>query len=544
VGTCVSRSNSFAGLKAAATVLSVLIRFHPGRLLVVLFFVAALSSFPAAAQAPRKGAHRPATLHQRIEAILHRNEAQRGFWGIEVVELPGGRALYSRDAQRLFLPASNMKLFTTAAALEKLGPDFVFRTTVESESAPDAQGRVRNLYLVGRGDPNLGSRMLPYVYKSPRQELADKVFQELADQLKARGLREVTGTLVADDSYFLWEPYSHNWAAEDLQWGYGAPVTALAFNDNALQLRVRPGAKVGDTAEVRLEPIPDYYGLNNRLETSAAGTPKQVFVERAPDSMQLDVWGETPLDASEDGDTVAIAHPLELIGELFRRALEARGISAGGGLRVQHVTRIEAATSADPFPKLPPRVVLAEHVSLPLREDVKVTNKESQNLHAEMLLRTMARELKDYGSLTVGLEVLNDFATQVRVVPGEVYFADGSGLSREALIAPHAFVKLLVYMARSPRFAAFFDSLPVAGMDGTLAERFTGTRAAGKIHAKTGTVEHVNALSGYMDLPSGRRLAFSIIGNSHPLKSKEGAATLDRIVLAVYEWYARRPPVR
>jgi D-alanyl-D-alanine carboxypeptidase/D-alanyl-D-alanine-endopeptidase (penicillin-binding protein 4) len=154
---------------------------------------------------------------------------------------------------------------------------------------------------------------------------------------------------------------------------------------SALVLRVRPGAKVGDKGQVWLEPVPGYYQLDNRLETSAAGTEKRIFVERAPGSMQLDVWGQIPLEASEDGDTVAIAHPPQLIGELFRQALEERGIAVRGPVVVHDITRIEAATSANPFPKPPARVVLAEHDSLPLREDIKVTNKESQNLHAEML---------------------------------------------------------------------------------------------------------------------------------------------------------------
>jgi D-alanyl-D-alanine carboxypeptidase/D-alanyl-D-alanine-endopeptidase (penicillin-binding protein 4) len=169
-----------------------------------------------------------------------------------------------------------------------------------------------------------------------------------------------------------------------------------------------------------------------------------------------------------------------------------------------------------------------------------MTNKESLNLHAEILLRTMAQEVKKYGSLTVGLGVLNEFAAQAGVLPGESYFSDGSGLSREDLVTPHAVIKLLVYTARSAWFADFFASLPVAGRDGTLAGRFTGTRAAGRIHAKTGTVEHTNALSGYMELPSGKRLAFSIIGNSYALRQRDGAATLDRIALAIYDWYA--PP--
>jgi D-alanyl-D-alanine carboxypeptidase/D-alanyl-D-alanine-endopeptidase (penicillin-binding protein 4) len=170
---------------------------------------------------------------------------------------------------------------------------------------------------------------------------------------------------------------------------------------------------------------------------------------------------------------------------------------------------------------------------------VKATNKESRNFYAEMLLRTLAREVKHRGGVEDGLEVLSEFAQQVGAGRGETVFADGSGLSRDDLATPDILVKLLIHMARGPASEVFFGTLPVAGVDGTLAGRFKGTRLEGRIHAKTGTLEQVNALSGYMDLPSGKRLAFSIVGNSHPLKGQEGAATIDQIALAVYDWFSR-----
>jgi D-alanyl-D-alanine carboxypeptidase/D-alanyl-D-alanine-endopeptidase (penicillin-binding protein 4) len=504
-----------------------------------LLFLWAYVAWPSPGS-PREPYHRTggASLDQHIARILARTEMRRGFWGIGVVE--GGREkfLYARDSDHLFLPASNMKLFTTAAALEKLGPDFVFRTTVEADQAPDSVGRVADLRLVGRGDPNLGSRVLPYEGNGRRNVPADLVFQQLADQVKAAGVREVSGNLIADDSYFLYEPYSFDWSVDDLQWAYGAPVTALAFNDNSLQLHFAAGAARGDRARVWLDPAPDYYRLLNRLETSAPGTMKRIFVERAPGSMDLDVWGQIPLGSEEDGDRVAIANPPELAGQIFRRALEARGITVRGEVRVQHLKRSEAAASADPFAPSRPRVVLGEHRSRPLREEIVLINKTSLNLHAEMLLRTMARELRNYGSLTVGLEVLLDFVTQAGIPSGETRFADGSGLSRETLVTPRAIVALLDYMSRSPRFEAFFDSLPVAGLDGTLAERFKGTVAEGRIHAKTGSIEHTSSLSGYMDLPSRKRLAFSVMINNHPLKSREASAVIDQIVLEIYRHFS------
>jgi len=518
------------------------------RLLRAALLGAALLAVAASVTASEAAKARPTarrlSLGQRIEAILRRTEARRGLWGVAVVRLSDGKVLFSRDADRLFLPASNMKLFTTAAAIEKLSPDFVFRTTLEAEAAPDSSGRVGDLFLVGRGDANLGNRVLPGQFPSGPQEPADAVLQRLAEQAVARGLSEVAGNLVADDSYFLFEPYSDGWDAEDLQWGYGAPITALAFNDNALLLRVRPGAAPGATAEVRLEPFPDYYQLNNQVRTSAAGTQKRLFVERAPGSRRLDIWGEVPVDAGEAQDSVSIDNPPQLMGELLRHALEARGVRVRGRVEVRHVARIEVATTPDSFPKPSPRIVLAEHLSGPLAQDIKTINKFSQNLHVEMLLRTLGREVKNDGSLSAGLDVLKEFAAQVGIDPAEANFADGSGLSRHALVAPCAVIKLLKYMAASPRFEAYLDSLPVAGVDGTLADRFRGSPGRGRIRAKTGTMEHVNALAGYMELPSGDRLAFSLIGNSYLLKPAEGAAVVDRIALAIFQQFSGRRKTR
>jgi len=295
---------------------------------------------------------------------------------------------------------------------------------------------------------------------------------------------------------------------------------------------------------VWLEPVGDYYHLNDQVATATARTPRKIFLERACGSRQLDVWGETPLGGKSAEDWVAVDDPSELIGDLFLRALNERDVLVRGRVVARHLTRAEAVMRPENVTVTPPRVVLAEHVSLPLRESIKVTNKTSHNLHAEMLLRTLGREVKGFGSLTTGLEVLSEFAIRAGVAPEEVHFADGSGLSREDLVTPHAIALLLAYMARSPNAEAFFESLPVAGMDGTLAERFGRTSAKGRIAAKTGTLEHVNALSGYMNLRSGERLAFSILGNSHLLKSGEAVRVVDQIALAIFDSFDSGPGTR
>ena len=506
----------------------------PFRAAVFCLLIACGLLLPSAARA----SSRRGSLAKAIDATLQASPARRGFWGIEVARLSDGKILYARNTQHLFLPASNMKMFTISAALSTLGPEFVFRTTVESSSGADAAGRVPDLVLVGRGDANLGSRVLPYQYNSPARLPADLDFEKLADQVVAKGVREVTGNLYADDTYFVHQPYGTDWAVDDLYWDYGAPITALAFNDNSLELEVRPAAFAGPRAQIFIQPGDGYYKIVNGITTTAAGAPASIDIERAPGSMELDVWGRIPLGSKSIDEGISIQNPPLFIGDMFRKLLEERGVKVDGQVVVREVTPAEAASRPGP-PQAVKRVVLAEHDSLPLSQDVKVTLKVSQNLHAEMLLRTMSRVLDQQGSLEDGLNILNNFVQKIGIAPDEVQFADGSGLSRQTLVTPGAVMKLLQFNTRQPYFKWFYDALPVAGVDGTLGDRFHNTPLQGRIHAKTGSLEHVNALSGYMDLPGGRRLAFVIIANQHPLDGPQATKVIDQIALEIYRRYAR-----
>ena len=503
------------------------------RLLAFSLLIACATLFPPATHAAR----RHSSLAQRIDAILRGSPARMGFWGIEVVRLPSGEVLYARNAHHLFLPASNMKLFTTSAALSTLGPDFIFRTTVESSAPPDAEGRVPNLVLVGRGDPNLGSRVLPYHLKTEVRLPADRDFEKLANEVVAKGVREVTGNLYADDTYYVDQPYGTGWAVDDLVWDYGAPITALAFNDNTLKLEVRPAAVVGEKADIQLEPGDGYYKIDDDVETTSSRDPAKVEIDRLPGSMKLDVWGHVPVHSNGVDEGISIQNPPLYIGEMFRKLLEQRGVKVDGQVVVRELTPEEAAEQTA-VRKSEHRVVLAEHDSLPLSQDIKVTLKVSQNLHAEMLLRTMAHVLDNEGSVENGLDILNSFARKIGISPDEVQFADGCGLSRDTLVTPDALSRLLVFMARASYFQPFYDALPVAGIDGTLADQFRGTALQGRIHAKTGSMDHVNALSGYMDLPGRRQIAFVIIGNHQPLHWAQATDVVDRIALQIYRQYA------
>jgi len=520
-------------------------------------------------------------LAKQIEGILTQPPLDRAHWGIDVVDLDTGKTLYAQNAEQLFLPASNTKLFTTAAALAIAGPEYRFRSTVEAEGRIDGHGRLLgDLVIVGRGDPNISGRALPYALKTQRTPPHTQILEEMADQVARSGLKIVDGDLIGDDTFYAFERYAEGWALDDVQWVDGAPVSALTFNDNVVFVNIQPGEQPGDKALITVEPETGYYELDNRVVTSAAGVAKRIGIHRDPGSKKIVLWGSLPVGDAGMKEPLAIEDPAEFVAQLFRTLLERRGITIRGKARARHG---EGAQFFDPIPpplKLPaPGIdnpaaspanpqsstqqpggapdqisplatpaqrgpeadspsankVLAEHFSASLLDDIRVTNKTSQNLHAELALRLAGKLRGTGGSFEGGREAVKQFLLQAGLKEDEFTFLDGSGLSRRDLVTPAATVQLLIYAARQPWGAAFEESLPVSGVDGSLADRFQNTPAAGLIHAKTGSLSHVNALSGYGQTKKGRRFVFSIFCNNHNLPGSKALAAIDAVVQTLVE---------
>lgn len=483
---------------------------------------------------------------KRIETILSAPDLSRGFWGIEVVSLDSGKIVYAQNADKLFTPASNTKLFTTAAALALIGPDYSSRTTVETSGNLDKYGRLTgDLVLVGRGDPNLSGRELPYNLRTARNAHPIQVLEELADALVQKGVKYVDGNIIADDSYFAFERYGEGWSQDDLVLADGAPVSALTINDNVVFVNILPADHAGEHAFVSITPFADYYRIDNRIITTPAGTGRKIFINREPGSTLLTLWGNMPLDDAGANEALAIEDPAEFAAALFHQLLENRGIVVYGSQRTRHtelaslstltVTAIAPARGGDE----PSRVlsnqplVLASYQSKPLIEDVRVINKVSQNLHAEILLRLLGREKGTAGTVEGGLEVLRGFLNQAGVPSDQYLFYDGSGLSRQNLATPHAVVQLLRYAAGQPWGASFRETLPVAGIDGSLADRFSNLDPRTHVYGKTGSLGGVKSLSGYATTVRGQRLAFSILSNNFSLPSKRILDTIDSVVEAI-----------
>jgi D-alanyl-D-alanine carboxypeptidase/D-alanyl-D-alanine-endopeptidase (penicillin-binding protein 4) len=452
-----------------------------------------------------------------------------------IVDAESGETLYQQNADKYFVPASNMKLFTTALALAKLGPDYRFHTTLETQGAISSEGVLDgDLTLVGRADPNLSNRKFPYELKEEFDGPAEKALVELADALVAKGIKEVSGDVIGDDSYFPRERYPNGWEIDDMVWEYGAAISAIVVDDNTVALTLTPGDQAGSPVQAAVAPATPDFMVENDVTTSGADVKSDLTLTREPGSNVVVVKGTLPAKSAPRKLVLAIEEPAQHAAAVLKRLLEERGVRVAGVARARH-NHVEPG--GDP-------VVLAEHVSVPLGDALKLVNKISQNLHTEMLLRTVARQSGVWATPDDLMKVPADFYGAAGIEPGDVIQTDASGLSRHDLVTPRAIVTLLNFSQKQSWFGPYFASLPVAGIDGTLEDRMKNTPAAGRIHAKTGSVEHVRTLSGFAETPGGRRLIFSFLSNNQGGKSHEAADALTGLCVAMIEEFNVTPPKR
>ncbi len=524
----------------------------------LLFAVLVLPFSGFAAHRHHRARHTPSgTLSHQIDALLFAPTAAQAHWGISITTLDG-RLVYEKNDAQLFAPASNAKLLTTSTALALFGPNTTIETRVIAPSAPDAQGTVHgDVTLVGAGDLSMSGRAYPYSGKTERPNSPLSALQALADQLQQRGVKRVEGNIVGDDTAFPQEPYGTGWAWDDLIWDYGAPISALTVNDNIVFLTVMPGTKAGDPVTFTWNPdvTSSFYTVENDAHTSVAGSQPSLGLDRPLGSREFRLFGTLPAGGAASKIALAIIDPAQFAAVAFRQMLQARGITVTGTATAHHRPSIDTAiyeqsvmrplalppvTPSSGVAQIAPTVpagafVLASRTSVPLLQDITVTNKVSQNLHAETWLRLLGQHFSEDGSIVEGARVVRAQMQRAGVQPQDFFFYDGSGLSPEDRITPRALTALLRYIAEQPWGAEFRTTLPIGGIDGTLSDRFLHGPLHDHVFAKTGTLEEVNAFSGYVIAKNGRTLVFSILCNGHMPEAKGITKTIDAIVTAAAE---------
>lgn len=519
-----------------------------GTVLVSLICLLAMPvSFVSAAQ-QQAAAPQPETLESlraRLAAHVSQPRYTAAAWGVKVVSLDTGVTVFESNADKYFSPASNTKLYTTALALDRLGADFQIKTSLYATARPDADGKLKgDLIVYGRGDPSIAATWNEGDYF--------RGLESLVSAVAGAGVKQIEGDLIGDESYFVGPPFGAGWEWDDLQWYYGAEVSALSINDNSVDLFVTPAERAGLPCKITTGPQTSHVTVMNRTQTVAKGAPARISVYRPVGANVIYVSGSLAVGDRGYTGYVAVSNPAALFISMFKEALSRRGIVVKGRVRTVDAKYREIV------PLDPKKVVeIGSIQSPPVREIVRKTLKPSQNLYAQLLLlqvgasnwkseisnsksqnsnppkseisnlkseisnsklqgsNSAQAEEPDYETTEeAGIDALNAFLAGAGIRKGDAMLEEGSGLSRRNIITPTATVELLKFMSRHPLAELYRDALPIAGVDGTLEKRMRETPAAGNVHAKTGSLRYVYTLSGYVTTAAGERLAFSIMVNN------------------------------
>lgn len=485
-------------------------------------------------------------LQSKIRSITSRSELRRGSVGVKIAALSTGKIIFQENAEKYLMPASNMKSFTVAAALERLSPNFRFVTSVYADAPPDASGTVKgNLTVFGRGDVSVSAEFYEGDYFKGLDALAERIAQA--------GVKRIEGGLVGDESYFSGSPIPASWEWDDLQWKSGAEVSALPLNDNLLGLSVRPSSAVGASCVVQFQPFNVLLRVVNRCITSATGTRRDLTVKKDLDQNVLEVSGSMPVGDRGFSNDLTVSRPAELFIALLKQRLQEKGVVVAGPTRV--ISARDKPVSASNATAVP--VEIAKLESPPLSLIAAKAMKPSQNLYTETILWTLGEQSKiilapappaenSFSAVAVlnpktpsserGIAVVQNFLGQIGIPLDSIVQWDGSGLSRHNLVTAASLVQLYTFMARQSRYAqAWRDSLPIGAVDGTLKTRFVGTRAADNLRGKTGTIDQVSALSGYVTTAAGEPIVFSIIVNGVP-NARTRQTAIDEIGTALADF--------
>ena len=468
-------------------------------------------------------------LAKTLNPLLANAEFSQARWGIAVVSLRDGQLIYEHNGDQLFTPASNMKVYTTAVALDLLGADYRWRTSVYSDNPPDSTGAIHgDLVLYGRGAPDL--------IATNRGENSNSI-EELAKSLAAKGVKHIQGNVIGDESYFRGDATGDGWLSNDLQWYFGAEASALTINANSIEVSITSASKINEQPKVEVNDFDGYIQTTNNLASVDSGEPLRIGVKREATDNNVIVWGQYPIGARGYGASLSVHQPSMWAAKIFLRTLRSHGISVDGEARYQD-SHVAEKNRFNPEGKQE----LAFVTGKSLGEIIRVTNKLSVNLYAELLLRTLGRERapmvsedrsggRERGDDERGRELIRLWLSRQGIKTTKLAIHDGSGLSRLDLVTPQATAQLLAAIRKTNSGGIFTESLPIGGTDGTLGGRLNF--GEGRIVAKTGTLTYDNALSGYLTTDNGQIFSFSVICNDF---TGQGGSirSIDQLMFALF----------
>jgi D-alanyl-D-alanine carboxypeptidase/D-alanyl-D-alanine-endopeptidase (penicillin-binding protein 4) len=434
----------------------------------------------------------------QLDDIFNDPNFSSANWGVVIKSLETGEYLYKRNEDKLFMPASNLKLFTTSAGLLLLGKYYHFRTNVYITGSIDGSTVQGNLVVQGLGDPTISGRFYnndPYY-----------VFNKWADTLLKLGIDEINGNIVGDDNAFDDLSLGSGWAWDNESSWFAAPSGAISFNDNCIDITILP-TKADFPARIQKFPDTRYVTILNKVITANTNTVPDINIYRERGTNVITVFGKIAENSDEKKTQATVNNPTQFSMVVLKEVLESKGIKVSG-----YAADLDDEAQELDYNRM---TKLFTFFSPPLMNIIKVINKNSQNLYAEQLLKVIGFEKDGYGSISNGVKEIKNLLKEIGINPENIIIADGSGLSRLNLVTPRQFVDLLTFISKSEVFQLFYDSLPIAGTDGTLARRMRNTKAENNIRAKTGYIEGVRSICGYAYTADKELVAFSIIVNNY-----------------------------
>ncbi|KAB2834044.1 MAG: D-alanyl-D-alanine carboxypeptidase/D-alanyl-D-alanine-endopeptidase [Candidatus Brocadia sp.] len=435
-------------------------------------------------------------LNKRLRNFFKNPSLKNVSCGVSIVSVNENSSLFNYRNNDLFSVASNMKLLTTAAALEYIGPDFEYKTTVDASGSIVRSGELRgDLVIKGSGDPNISGRFYDgNILAIP---------EAWAHAVKSKGIRVITGDIIADDTIFD-RIYTHpNWPENQLSEWYCAPSCGLAFNDNCVDITLIPGKKPRDVVRLLVEPRTSYFTISNTCVYTSNKKEHLYSISRKPETNEILIKGKFWINASPEKTWVSVHNPSLYLATVFKEILGKNGVEVRGNARLIDK---DVAVESD--------LTVITQTTSTMEQTILVTNKQSQNFYAEQILKTLGAQIKGRGTSEAGIEVIQDFMSKIGFQPEEYHIDDGCGLSKDNRLSPKMITTLLAYMSKHPYGRVLWNSLPTSGIDGGLRRRMEAPKYRSKIHAKTGYIARTSTLSGYIDTTNGDVLAFSILMNN------------------------------